>query len=134
MAFHGVLEIDNKQYKMLQWNLHISQRTDQNGRPMANPEGGKITVTLESTGDNDFFEWVVSPDMSKNGRIVFQRRDNTSSLKTFEFKNAYCIDYFEDFIAEGSSPMKLRITISALELKSGSAQLAKNWDKAKITR
>ncbi len=129
MAFNGYLEIDDKQYRMLNWKINISQRTDRNGRPAANPEGGKILVTIESTGETDFFEWVASPDMAKSGKITFQRRDNTSSLKTFEFKNAYCIDYCEEYSADGSSPMRLRIVISSLEIKCGSAKLSKSWDK-----
>ncbi len=129
MAFNGYLEIDDKQYRMLNWNLHITQQMDINGRPTANPEGGLITVTVESTGEYDFFEWVASPDMAKSGKITFQRRDNTSSLKTFEFKNAYCVDYNEDYSSEGANPMILRIVLSANELKCGSANLIKHWDK-----
>lgn len=130
MAFNGILEIDNKQYRMLQWSLHVNQSIDRNGRPMANPAGGLLNITLESTGENDFFEWVVSPEMMKSGSIKFQRRDNTSSLKSFEFRNAYCTDYFEDFVSGGTSPMKLRITISAMEIQSGSTTMAKNREKA----
>ncbi len=132
MAFNGYLEIDDKQYRMLQWNLHINQQMDANGRPAANPEGGLITVTVESTGEYDFFEWVASPDLAKSGKITFQRRDNTSSLKTFEFKNAYCVDYNEDFCSDGNNPMILRIMISAKEVKCGSAKLSKNWDKGVV--
>ncbi len=132
MAFNGYIEIDSKQFRMLQWNLHINQQTDQTGRPVSNPQGGLITITLESTGDLDFLEWVTSPDMVKSGRITFQRRDNTSSLKTFEFKNAYCINYDEDYLDEGSQPMTFSITISANELKCGSVKLSKSWNKAAV--
>ncbi len=129
MAFNGHLEFDDKQYRLLQWNIRINQQTDRTGRPVSNPEGGKITAILESTSDTEFFDWVSSPDMLKSGKITFQRRDNTSSLKTFEFKDAYCIDYSEDFDSEGSSPMKIKITLSAQNIKCGSSSLTKNWYK-----
>ncbi len=129
MAFNGHLEFDDKQYRLLKWNLRINQQTDRSGRPVSNPEGGRITALVESTSEIDFFEWIASPDMVKSGKISFQRRDNTSSLKTFEFKDAYCIDYSEDFDSEGTSPMKIKVTLSAKKIKCGNCSLTKNWNK-----
>ncbi|MBN2484901.1 MAG: hypothetical protein JXB34_02900 [Bacteroidales bacterium] len=129
MAFHATLEIDNKTYDMLNWNMQVSQHIDSTGRPIANPEGGLITVTLKSTESNELFEWATSADMTKSGRMVFQRYDNDGSLKTYVFKNAYCIDFFEEFSSEGTTPMTIKITISAMELKNGNAGIEKNWDK-----
>ncbi len=132
MAFNGYMEIDDKKYRMLKWGLNINQQTDQTGRPVANPAGGLITVVLESTGETDLFEWVSSPDMTKSGKITFQRRDNTSSLKTFEFKDAYCINYDEDFSDTGGQPMITSVTISAKELVCSAVKLKKSWNKASV--
>jgi hypothetical protein len=129
MSFNGILEVDNKKHRVLNFNIRISQRVDETGRPNSNPAGGMFVITLESTENSDFLDWAISPDMTKSGKIVFQRRDNDTSLRSYEFKEAYCIDFVEDFSAESSTSMKFRIVISAKSVKSGIAELTKNWDK-----
>ncbi|MCG8688067.1 MAG: hypothetical protein MI892_24545 [Desulfobacterales bacterium] len=129
MSFNGILEIENEKYRVINWNVNIKQQVDHTGRPNANPGGGLIRITVESSDSSDLMEWAVSPDMTKNGRIVFQRRDNSSSLRTFDFREAYCVEYNESFSSEGTNPMLIIITLSSQSLKSGSAELSKNWNK-----
>ncbi len=129
MAFNGKLVIDDKEYTLLNWNIRVSQTVDETGRPIANPQGGLLSLTINSVGNHDFFEWATSPDMTKSGEIKFQRTDNTASLKTYEFKNAYCIDFYEEFDSVGAAPMTMNLIISSEELKSGSAPFKKYWNK-----
>lgn len=129
MSFNGILEIDNKRHRILNWNIRITQKVDETGRPNANPSGGFITISIESTENNDFLDWAVNPDMTKSGTILFQRRDNDTSLLRYEFTDGYCIDFDEDFNAQGNNPMILKIVISAQTVKSGMAELTKNWNK-----
>ena len=133
MSFKGMLELDgnsSKQYRILNFNVRINQKMDQTGRPNANPGGGLFVITIESTRGSDFLDWVISPDMTKNGKIIFNDRDsNAQSLRTSEFTEAFCVDYVEDFSSESSSPMKCRIVISAKHIQSGTAEFEKKWDK-----
>ncbi|WP_452223839.1 type VI secretion system tube protein TssD, partial [Lacinutrix chionoecetis] len=89
---------------------------DNSGRPSQKPRGGQITILIESTNKTDFLEWMISSNMTKNGSVIFYKRDNMSSLKTVKFKDAYCLDYVEDFDAVSSQPLKTRIVISAQEI------------------
>ena len=63
------------------------------------PKGGQITLLIESTAKTDFLDWVISDDMSKDGAIVFTKRENIGSLKKLAFKDAYCLEYEEIFDA-----------------------------------
>ncbi|WP_452222786.1 type VI secretion system tube protein TssD, partial [Lacinutrix chionoecetis] len=49
------------------------------------------------------------------------------SLKTVKFKDAYCLDYVEDFDAVSSQPLKTRIVISAQEISVKGTKFSNNW-------
>lgn len=130
MSFNGIAVIDTIEYRILSWDIHIGQQMDQSGRPSANPSGGLIRLTLESTGETDLIDWAISPSMTKCGKIIFEDRTKKTGLKTYEFIDGYCVDFREEFHAEGSSPMEIRIAISAKSLKIGVTEMSKNWGKS----
>lgn len=130
MSFKGIIKIDSIEYRILRWNLHIVQRTDQTGRPNTNPSGGLISVTIETDGQTDLIDWAVSPNMTKNGSVFFEGNEISSKKhQPFEFTDGYCVDYREVFCADDSSSMETSIVISAKSLKTGLTELIKNWDK-----
>lgn len=128
MSFKGVLSLDEKLFNILRMDISFVQRVDSTGRPMANPEGGQISLTLESSEDSMIFlPWMLSPTAVKSGVIRFTKRDNASSLKTIEFTDAYCINYQESFIAQGSDPMVIHMVLTARQIKSGECELTRDW-------
>ena len=52
MAFRSSLNLGGKEYDVLECNYSLKRDVDSKGRPSSNIYGGKITVRVESTGDN----------------------------------------------------------------------------------
>jgi len=127
MSFLSQLTIDDDTMNVLKCSFSFEQGADSTGRPSQKPKGGQISVLLESTNKTDFLDWMIAANMTKDGEIVFYKRDNMSSLKTIKFKGAYCLRYQEDFDAVGSEPLRTHIIISAKELSVKSTTFTNNW-------
>ena len=127
MSFLSQLTIDEDTMNVLHCSFSFEQGSDVTGRPSQQPRGGRMSILLESTNKTNFLEWMISSDMTKNGEIIFYKRDNMSSLKTVQFTDAYCLSYNEEFDAEGSEPLRTRITISAKEITVKDTTFTNNW-------
>jgi len=127
MSFLSKLTIDDETMNVLKCSFSFEQGSDITGRPSQRPRGGQISVLIESTNKTDFLDWMISPNMVKDGEIIFYKRDNLSSLKTIIFKEAYCLNYEEDFDAVSDQPLKTKIVISAKELKVKDTTFKNNW-------
>ena len=130
MSFLSQLTIDDDTMTVLRCSFAFEQGSDVTGRPSQRPRGGKINILLESTNKTDFLEWMISNDMTKDGEVIFYKRDNMSSLKTVKFTDAYCLSYQEDFNAVGSEPLRTNITISAKEITVKETTFINNWSDA----
>ena len=127
MSFLSQLTIGDDTMNVLRCSFTFEQGSDTTGRPSQKPKGGQLTVLIESTNKTDFLEWMISPNMIKDGEVIFYKRDNMSSLKTIKFKDAYCLFYQEDFDAVSNEPLKTRIVISAKEIKVKDTTFTNNW-------
>lgn len=127
MSFKAKLKVGGKELNILACDYSLKQETDATGRPSSTTRGGKINVTVESTGDTTFFEWMVNPFERKDGSIVFIKRDNDATLKEVKFKEAYLIDYFEHFGSTGDNPVTETFTMSAKEMEVGSGVHINEW-------
>jgi hypothetical protein len=127
MSFLAKLKLDGEEYNVLHCGYRFVQATDATGKPTAIPRGGNINMVVESTGATDVFDWMISPVQTKNGSITFFRRDNMSKLKTLDFTDGHCVDYYETFDHNGDHPMQITFTVSARELKLNESQFENNW-------
>lgn len=127
MSFIAKLKLDGEEMNVLHCGFRFTQITDATGKPTAIPKGGMIDLLLESTGSTDLFDWMISPTQTKNGVITFYRRDTKSKLKTLEFTDAHCVDYYETFDHIGENPMRIQLTVSARELKLNDSEFKNNW-------
>ncbi|MEL0644966.1 type VI secretion system tube protein TssD [Olleya sp. Ti.3.14] len=127
MSFLSKLTIDDQTMNVLKCSFAFEQGADFTGRPSQRPRGGQITILIESTNKTDFLEWMISSNMTKSGEIIFYKRDNLSSLKTIKFKDAYCLNYVEDFDAVSDEPLKTHIVISAKEISIKDTTFKNNW-------
>ena len=50
MSFKSILKVAGKNYNVLSVNYGLFQETDATGRPSTVSRGGKIDITVESTG------------------------------------------------------------------------------------
>ena len=89
MAFKAKLVVAGKERNILSVDYGMLQETDASGRPSSISRGGKIHITVESTGDTDLFEWMTNSFERKDGSIVFLKRDSEATLKELKFKEAY---------------------------------------------
>lgn len=127
MSFSSNLIIEDKSYKVLDCTFDFEQQLDQNGRPSGTPRGGILLLTLEFTGDTSLFSWMIEPNMTKNGRLVFSNRDGMSNLMTINFSNAYCGKLSGYFNHVGTEPIKLRIKVTAESMEFNSIPFKNNW-------
>lgn len=127
MSFIAKLTLEGQDANVLNCRFRFSQETDATSRPSSIPHGGLIDVTIESTGNTDLFDWMISPTQTKSGLITFYRRDTMSKLKTLKFNDAHCINYVEEYNHNGEFPMQITLQLSAKELKLNDSTFKKNW-------
>jgi Hemolysin coregulated protein Hcp (TssD) len=128
MAFLAKLTIDDgEEMNVLHCSYRFTQGTNANGKPAAVPQGGFVSLVVESTKSTDVFDWMINPTGLKNGLVTFYRRDMHSKLKTLEFMDAYCVDYQEDFDHKGEHPMQISFTVSAKTIKVNDSEFKNNW-------
>jgi hypothetical protein len=129
MSFKAKLKVAGKELNILNFSYVLRQETDATGRPSSITRGGKITLNIESTGETTFFEWMSNNFERKDGSIVYIKRDNDATLKELKFKEAYLVEYAENFDSTGENPLSETITLSAKELDLGNGKHVNEWPK-----
>ena len=127
MSFQAILKVSGKNFNVLNVNYGLFQETDATGRPSTITRGGKIDITVESTGETDLFEWMTNSFERKDGSVVFYKRDNDATLKELKFNEAYLVKHKEKFDSTGDNPLTETFTISARELEMGTGKYINEW-------
>lgn len=129
MSFKCVMEINSKKFNVLHVHYNLYQETDATGRPSSVVRGGKIEVTVESTGETTLYELMIEDFTTKEGKITYMKRESDAKLKELEFKDAYVVAYGENYDHVGMNALVESITISANEIKMGSGTHNNEWPK-----
>ena len=130
MSFKARLELEGKEYNIISIEYGFAQNTDQSNKPIGVPRGGKIYLSIESHGETDFLNWMISSTQTKIGKIVFYKPDeHMSILFKIQFEDAYCVDYNECFNSTDKIPMLIKMTISARKLDFGNVTYENKWIK-----
>jgi hypothetical protein len=127
MSFKAKLKVSGKDVNVLSAHYSLMQETDATGRPSSVARGGKVTITIESTGDTSFFEWMCNSFERKDGKLTFFKRDSDATLKELSWKEGYIINYQENFDSTGTNPVTETFTISAKEVQMGTAKHVNEW-------
>ena len=127
MAFKAKLVVAGKERNILSVDYGMLQETDASGRPSSISRGGKIHITVESTGDTDLFEWMTNSFERKDGSIVFLKRDSEATLKELKFTEGYLVKHRENFEASGGQPLTESFTISARKIEMGTGAFENEW-------
>ena len=127
MSFLAQLNLDGEEFVVLDCEYGVTQGSNENGMPSNKIRGGKISLLIESTIKVDFLEWAITNNATKNGEIIFFKRDNVSSFKTLEFREAFCLELLEKFNAEDGQPLQTKLLISAKEITIRGTTLTNNW-------
>jgi hypothetical protein len=127
MSFKAKLKVAGKELNILSHHYALKQETDATGRPSSITRGGKITLTVEANGETTFFEWMCNNFERKDGSIVYVKRDTDATLKELKFKEAYLVDYHENFDSTGDNPVTETFTLSAKEIDLGNGKHVNDW-------
>lgn len=113
MSFLAKLELDGNTYNILDCSYGFSQPTDGTGKPQGMPQGGEISVRIESTGNPELLGWMLDHNKTKDGKIIYFRRDAMSKLQELKFEKAYCINFFEHFSSISNEPLQIELKFIA---------------------
>jgi Hemolysin coregulated protein Hcp (TssD) len=127
MSFKVKMEVGGKNVNVLDLKYQMKQETDATGRPSSITRGGMIDVTIESTGDSTFFEWMCNNFERKDGKIVFVKRDTDATLKELTFTEAYLVRYQENFSSTSENPVSETFTLSAKKISMGTGTHENLW-------
>ena len=127
MSFKSKLKVGGKELNILKVSYDLYQEIDASGRPSSVTRGGTINLSVESTGDSFFFEWMTNNFERKDGSVQYVKRDTDAKLKELNFKEGYLIKYKEEFDATGTNPLVETFTISAKEISVGSGEHVNEW-------
>jgi hypothetical protein len=118
---------DSNYYNVLEAEFEISQPLSRRNLPIGTTQIGLIQLVVESSNNQELYEWGANASLTKNGKLIFISRDYSDTLKTLEFQDAFCVHYKEIYKADGGIPMKTILTISAHILGMHSISLVNNW-------
>ncbi|MBC9795069.1 type VI secretion system tube protein TssD [Sinomicrobium weinanense] len=127
MSFKATLSVGGKKVNILNANYDLAQEVDATGRPSSVTRGGRIYLTVESTGDSFFFEWMTNNFERKNGTITYIKRDTDAKLREVNFTEGYLVKYKENFDHRGDNPLTETFTISCRVINSGSGEHINEW-------
>ncbi|MDM8162077.1 MULTISPECIES: type VI secretion system tube protein TssD [Labilibaculum] len=127
MSFKAKLNVGGKTMNVLSCNYDLTQEVDATGRPSSVTRGGRIMLTVESTGDTDMFEWMCNNFERKDGTVTFLKRDTDAKQKELSFTEGYLVKYEEKFNAFDNMAMAESFTISAREIKMGNGEHINEW-------
>lgn len=105
----------------------FNQATDTEGQMAGIPRGGRITVRVKALNDGnpDLLKWMTSPNLGKNGSIIFNETKTGNQMKSIEFTDGYCVDFVEYW--EDKMGHYEEITISCREIKNGPVSYHNQW-------
>ena len=129
MSFIARLEVAGRKYNIITVNYSLAQETDPTGRPSAQIRGGRIEITLRSTNETRFFEWMTNSYRKKNGKVVFLKKGSNTTLKELNFTDGYVVTYKEKFdvLGMGRSSITETFTISAKAISMGLGEHVNKW-------
>ena len=128
MSFKAKLKVGSgNPLNVLDCHYSLRQETDATGRPSSITRGGQISLTVESTADTTFFEWMTNNWERKDGTITFIKRDTAATQKELTFTEAYLISYAENFDSVNEKPLSESFTLSAKSIKVGNGEHINEW-------
>lgn len=134
-SFAAFLEVGGKRYPLYRFEFSMHQETDTLGRPASPVLGGTIVCVLSSPGSQDpfLYQWMLSPTMQQDGKIVLTEPESGATLKTISFFNAYCTQMdltFRPGQNGGAGSSLIQLQISPQRVAVGAILHDNNWPVA----
>ena len=130
MAFKAELKLGGNTFEIINCNYNFHRDVDAKGNVSSPVYGGTVSLTIASTDDTSVLEAMINSQHKPfDGTITFYKGDDEATMKELSFKKGYIIQFSEGMDSVGSQSMVQSFTISAEEVKLGSAEHKNNWPK-----
>lgn len=119
MAVRARLNLDKiSDTRVIDFSYSFNRDIDASGRPSGVVRGGTVQMTIESTKSAFLPTWMtLGQGKTKEGQIeIMDDTDDEKPIKTIKFKDAYIVEYGENFSWQGGENMMETFTISAREI------------------
>ena len=128
-TYKAILKVGGNEYKMTKCIYTLIQPTEEKtNRPTSAVIGGTIECWVKTTDDLTFFEWMCDPSAKKDGTIEFYKMHENAVLKKLEFKEAYCVQYDENFeFTGGEGPTMQHFKLASKVIKVGESEHSNEW-------
>lgn len=124
MSFKAILKVDGKEYNVFKASYTISRAVDEIGRLTSSIVGGTITLEIDSSQDNMFFENICVSQVLKGGSIIFNKRHEDAIMRELKFEKAFISSFTESFDHSGHlGTMRMTVTLIAKVIKMGEGEL-----------
>ena len=130
MAQNAIFKFKSKDYNVIDFSFAINRAIDERGRPATIVRANSVEVTLEASNSNDFASWAIGHYETAEGKFIFYNRDEASTMRSLEFKDAHCYSYLEKYNNNNNSPylIELKITCNKITLEPGGINHLNDWD------
>ncbi len=119
MAVRARLNLDKFQdVRVIDFSYSFNRDIDASGRPSGIVRGGTIQLTIESTKSAFLPTWMtLAQGKTKEGQIeIMDDTDDEKPIKTVKFKDAYIVEYGENFSWQGGENMMETFVVSCREI------------------
>ncbi|MGB3589503.1 MAG: type VI secretion system tube protein TssD [Tunicatimonas sp.] len=119
MAVRARLDLDKLQdIRVIDFSYSFNRDIDASGRPSGIVRGGTLQMTIESTKSAFLPTWMtLAQGKTKEGQIeIMDDTDDEKPIKTVKFKDAYIVEYGENFSWQGGENMMETFVISCREI------------------
>ncbi len=137
MAVRARLTLDKiDDARVIDFSYNFNRDIDASGRPSGIVRGGTVQMTIESTKSAFLPTWMtLAQGKTKEGQIeIMDDTDDEKPIKTIKFKDAYIVEYGENFSWQGGENMMETFVISAREITiegdGGPAVYENEWPQA----
>lgn len=127
-SFRATLNMGGKKFDVHACSYEMSRNMDAKGNVASNINGGRVTLTIESTEDTSVIEAMVNSQFKPfDLDVTFMKPDDESEMKKLTCENCYVVYYKEALDIHNENPMLITFTASAKKLKIGGAELENSW-------
>ena len=119
MAVRARLDLDKlSDVRVIDFSYSFNRDIDASGRPSGIVRGGTLQMTIESTKSAFLPTWMtLAQGKTKEGQIeIMDDTDDEKPIKTIKFKDAYIVEYGENFSWQGGENMMQTFVISCREI------------------
>lgn len=132
------LFVMKQEIELLWTEMSYERSTRANGKPISNVQGGLITVCFETNDQSDrILRWMTKEstddtfneiDKMEEGKVCFYADGfDYPPTRTYEFNDAFLVDYTQILDLDSGKPMQTAITISPA-IQNYGADLIKPWN------